>query len=298
MANMCRSNQLNIDKLCADCAKLNCAKIQQIVSDNVCSQIMWAKNLNVDNESANNLCVSGALQAKNLSADMIGGNKMCIKEGTINKLCVDNLSVGNFTPYTSYRATINFAAPITYTLGSDLNFDKIIDDPNNNVSMVPNTHYTAPVSGYYELTYKVNASNLVSSGDPILGIPVANAEVYVNGALVRESFSPFLSFLNTQKVIVSSLITLQAGDIVTMKYDVLGGNGVPVAGTVNIGGTGVEDENSLFKIIFLSGLTNNSGSGVACDQCPTVSISCAPVQVPCNPLAEPGQSNPCDSCMC
>lgn len=301
MANLCCSNELDLEKLCVECAKMNCAKIQQVISDNVCSQTIWAKNLNVENESANNLCVSGIFQANQISAGMIGGNSICVKEGTINTLCVDNLSVGSsFSAFSKYRATINFSAPFIYTLGTDLNFDNIVDDPNNNISFVPFTSYTAPVAGYYQLTYIVNMTNLVSTGDPILGTPVANAEIYVNGLLVRESFSPFLSFLNAQKVIVSSLITLQMGDVVSMKYNVLSGNGTAAVGTVDIAGNGAENGNSLFKIIFLSGLVEGGGGGTgeACAICPTVSISCSPVITPCQPLVTPGGPNPCDSCVC
>lgn len=296
MSNLCCTNQLNLEKLCVECAKMDCAKIQQIVSDNICSQLISAVNLNVQNEVANNLCVPGTINAGQISANMIGGNSICVQSGTINTLCVDNLSVGNFVPYTNYRATINYSADTIYTLGTNLSFDNIVDDPNNNISLTPFTTYTAPAAGYYMLTYKVNITNLISTNGPILGTPVASAEVYVNGVLVRESFNPFLTFLNSQKLILSSLITLQMGDVVSMQYNVLAGNGAAVIGTVDIQGAGIEDGNSLFKIIFMSGLT--SGTGVACTQCPTVTIPCSPVMTPCQPLVTPGGANPCDSCMC
>jgi len=136
--------------------------------------------------------------------------------------------------------------------------------------------------------------NVVSSGGPILGVPVANPEVYVNGLLVRESYSPFITFFDTQKVILDSLITLQAGDQVTMKYNILGGSGAPVTGTVDIVGAGIEDGNSLFKIILISAL---QGSAPACTQCPIISIPCSPVVTPCTPLDFCEMTpSPCGSC--
>lgn len=295
MSNLCCSNELNLEKLCVECAKMNCAKIQQIISDNICSQVVYAKNLNVENEVANNLCVPGTINAGQVSADMIGGNNICVRQGTINNLCVDNLSIGCFMPYIKYRATVNYSADVSYVLGSDVNFDNIVDDPNNNISLSPYTYYTAPVAGYYDFSYKINVHNLVSSSGPILGTPVASAEVYVNGVLVRETFAPFLTFLNEQKVVLSSLITLQAGDVVSLKYNVLGANGVPIIGTVDVVGTGFEDGNSFFKIIFMSGLSH---TGIVCAECPMVQVPCSPVQTPCHPLVTPGESNPCDDCRC
>jgi hypothetical protein len=301
MASICCGNSLNLERLSAECAKMDCVKVQQVISDNICSQLISAVNLNVQNEVANNLCVPGSIQAGQLSANMIGANSICAVSGTINTLCVDNLSVGNMQPYTKFRATVNYSTDTVYTLGSPLNFNNIIDDPNNNISLTPNTSYTAPASGYYMFTFKVNITNLTSPAGPILGTPIANAEIFVNGVLVRESFSPFLTFLNSQRVIVSSLITLQAGDVLTMQYNILAGNGTPVVGTVNIVGTGVEDGNSFFKIIFLSATTpSGSGTGLACSVCPVVTIPCVPVVAPCQPLVPvvPGAPLPCASCTC
>src|SRR6188768_2837773 len=127
MSNMCCRNELNLEKLCAKCAQIDCAKVKQVISDNVCSQVIWAKNLNVENEVANNLCVSGAIQANQVSANLLSSNSLCAREGTINDLCVDRLSVSNFSPFTKYRATINFDSNIVYTLGTDFNFNNIID---------------------------------------------------------------------------------------------------------------------------------------------------------------------------
>lgn len=262
---MCH-NELNLDVLCVKCLKAECGKIQQIM--------------------ANDICVAEKLQAAQLWADKGYFNSLCAKNANFENACISNLKANNFIPTTKYRATVNYSVNTMYTLGSFLNFDNIVDDPNTNVSLIPNTSYTAPVSGYYTMSFKVNIDQLVSSNGPILGIPVANPEIYVNGLLVREAFSPFLSFFNTQKVLVDSLITLQAGDVVTMKYNVLAGSGAQVLGTVNIIGQGIEDGNSLFKIILLSAL--NAGQNPTCPPCPEVVIPCRPITPP--------PANPCDGC--
>ncbi len=263
---------LKVHSLCAKCVK----------ADEVCAHCLKAGQLEAGSIKADSECVSGDLQASQLHADQGFFNKLCAKEGTINKLCVDQLTVSNPAVLsTPYRATVNYSVDTSYTLGTFLNFDNIVDDPNNNISLLPNTSYTAPKSGYYMMSFKVNIDSLLTStGDPILGVPVANPVIYVNGLLVREAYSPFLSFFNTQKVIVDSLITLQAGDVVTMKYDVLAGNGLAVAGTVNIVGAGIEDGNSLFKIIFLSDLSQQT-PGQECQVCPDVVVECD--EEPCDP---------------
>lgn len=271
----CEKN-LKVHQLCAKCIQTDELCAECITVGELCAGCIKAHSIKAENE-----CVSGILKAKSLLAEDVSANSLCSREGTINTLCVDNLSVNNLAAnnllnFTPYRATVNYSADTLYTLGSFLNFDNIVDDPNGNVSLSPNTTYTAPVSGYYMMTYKVNIDSLLeANGLPILGIPVANPSIYVNGLGVREAFSPFLSFFNTQKVIVDSLITLQAGDKVTMKYDVLAdSSGSPVQGTVNIVGAGIEDGNSLFKIILLTALVNNSPVPPQCKVCPLIAVDC------------------------
>jgi hypothetical protein len=290
----CRS-ELDLDRLCSDCIFAGCGKIKQIITNDVCSQAGEIKKLSAEDATLNNLCVPGSVKASQVWSTNSYTNSLCATNANIGTACISNLTIGNFMPCIKQRATVNYSVNAVYTLGNFLNFTNIVDDPNGNVTLVPNTTYTAPVAGYYDITFKVNVTNLVSSSGPILGIPVANPQIYVNGMLVREMYSPFLSFFNTQKVILDSLITLQQGDQVTMKYDVLGGNGTPVTGTVDIGGAGIEDGNSLFKIILLSGLCGG-GDQNPCPMCPAVTIPCVPFTTPCLPLGSGNVPNPCESC--
>ena len=288
----CKS-ELNLCKLCVNKVQSKCLDSHQLNSRRICSHHIDAVKLNVESEVANNICAQSVM-ANNVGALNLNSNYICSQQGTINTLCVDNLTLGNFSPVIKYRATVNYSANVTYTLGDFVNFNNIVDDPNNNVSLSPNTSYTVPVSGYYMMTFKANVQNLVSNSGPVLGVPIANPEVWVNGILVRESFSPFLTFFNAQKVILNSLITLSAGDVVTLKYNVLANNGVPIIGSVDILGAGPEDGDSLFKIILLSGL--GSGSASACIVCPPVQVPCMPVSVVCDDCDGDNNQSPCGSC--
>ena len=278
----CDKNELKLHKLCADHVSSCRLKSNHVVSNDLCSQVVNIKSLSVESEIANNLCVPGSITASQVWADKSNFNTLCAKDAVLNKVCINDLTVANWQACVSERATINFLNNVTYTLGTDLNFDNIVDDPNGNVSLVPNTSYTAPVSGYYMLSYKVNVTNLQSTNGPVLGVPVSVLEVYANGQLIREDYKPFLSFFNEQRALMSSLSTLQAGDVVTLKYKVLGGNGLPVVGTVDIIGTGIEDGHSFFKTILLSGLCENPS--VECAPCPTVGVPCQFVSTPCAPV--------------
>jgi len=307
----CCKNSLSLDTLCSKCLKGREARIERSIFNDVCTQTAEVGTLSVQNEVANNLCVSKSLQTAQLSASSANINTLCSQKAILASACINDLTIGNFSPCITYRATVNFSTTQTYTLGSPLNFNNIVDDPNNNVNLSPVTSYTAPVSGYYMFSYKVNVENLVATSGPVLGTPIANPELYVNGILVREAYSPWLTFNNQQKVILDSLITLQAGDVVTMDYNVLSMNGAsglaPVVGTVNIIGTGIEDGNSFFKIIFISGLCSG-GTSAPCTPCPAVTIPCgtftnpcSPIRVHCDDFDLPAQQqtvtySPCDSC--
>jgi len=257
------SNQLNLDKACVTCLNANCGQFQQA--------------------NAYNSCVANKLQASQVWGAQGYFNSLNSTNANFTNACITNLNVPNFIPSTTYRATVNYGSNAVYTLGTQLNFTNIVDDPNNNIILTPSTSYTAPVSGYYDFTFKVNITAVNPSNGPILGSPVANPQVYVNGILVREIYAPFISFFNSQNVILDSLITLQKGDLVTMAYNVLAGAGTPVQGTVNIVGTGIEDGNSFFKIILLSQL--QGGTGATCPPCPVVTIDCANMPAPTTPNA-------------
>lgn len=247
-------NELNLDKLCV--RKINACRIkvkeldikgtlcaEALSSPSLCAGVISAQNAGISNLTANDLCVPGTLKVANL------------------------LNCGK------YRANVVYSTMTTYTLGNFIDFNMILDDPNGNVTLSPVT-YTVPVSGWYEANLQFNQSNLVPSPGfgPILGVPVANPQLYVNGVLYREIFSSFLSFYKQQKTSLNTILPLKVGDIVQMKYNILAldqSSGViNVPGVVDSIGNGTDANTSGFKIHMLS---------VDCADLPcSPSIACIP----------------------
>lgn len=190
---------------------------------------------------------------------------------------------------------MTFAANQTYTLGDIIDWNTILDDPNGNISFIPNSHYTAPYSGYYAIMLQLDQDD-IQGNDPILGTPVANLEILVNGVLFRQTFVPFLAFHNEQKATVSGLLSLTAGDQITSRYKVLVmQDGVGLAdyvGTVNILGTGTEENGSVFKIHLLSIDCPNTTPCTPCTTGESGTNGCPP----CPELCTPCQSSPCNIC--
>jgi hypothetical protein len=161
--------------------------------------------------------------------------------------------------------------------------------------MVP-TRYIAPVDGYYILTYKMNVFNLVSTNGPILGVPVANPQVFVNGIVSREAIFSFLSFNAEQKSVLTSIVLLKAGDIITFRYKVLILDAVlgliSVSGTMDVFGDGTAVNTSQFSIHLLSIDCGSNGTDVPCS--PVIPCEpCVPMQ--CTPCV-PSTSNPNGCC--
>lgn len=237
------NSKLKLHELCADKVNAHCANLDQVSATaacltKVCSDLVCTKNINVSGQ---------------FSATEIATRKLCA--GTISSTNI--YSNGDFYGndfHTKYRATAVFGADTVYTLGTTLNFDTVLDDPNGNISFGP-TQYTAPKSGYYIVTLQVDQFNLVTP-QPILGLPVANMTIAVNGVTQREVYTPYLSFLNKQKTTTSALISLNAGDKVSFVYDLLAmdqtSGVVQIPGTVVVEGNGLGSNKSIFKIHYLS----------------------------------------------
>jgi hypothetical protein len=173
-------------------------------------------------------------------------------------LCIPGqLTSANLLNCSKYVATSVYSTITTYNLGDYLNFDTIIDDPNGNMAVAP-TAYTVPVSGYYLVTMQIDQQNLQPDAafGPILGTPVANPQLYVNGVLTRQLYSAYLSFFNQQRVTLTSISKFNAGDVIQGKLQILSLNqnsGVAtVTGTVDIIGNASLSNDSVFIIHMLS----------------------------------------------
>lgn len=277
----CRS-ELNLHKLCVHCLKAKGLLAQKFVTDDLCSLNAKVSNLSVNSETANNLCVSGTLSGSQVSAANLNANNFCLMSGSINQLCVRDLQVSNLSSAVKYRAAVTNNVDSTYTLGSPINWNVVIDDPNSNVALAP-FRYIVPVSGYYLLTLHMNIDTL-KGADVISGIPVGLMTLLVNGNELRTDAAPFLSFNPQQKTTLSTLSLLNAGDALTMKYDVIvvdPVNGLmPYVGTINLQANGSFPAESGFGVHYLSSL-NQSGP-ITCTPCQPISIPCSPVDTTCD----------------
>lgn len=288
---MCCRNELNLEKLCAHKINADSINVTDLTATNftggstcfpllsspaVCTASVTSATADIGVGNFNNITV-GSECATNIMATTISANYL-----TTNNACISGtLQAANLLNCGVYRANVVYSAPITYTLGSLVNFNSILDDPNSNITSFPTT-YTVPIAGYYFAQFKFNISSIITS-DPILGIPVANPQLFVNGVLHNELYSSFLSFFPQQKVILNVLLPLDLGDKITMSFNILTldpTNGVVnVVGTASVFGDGSNVDTSSFTVDLVS---------VSCSvQAPP----CAPV-VPCSPVA-PKICTPC-----
>ena len=266
-------NDLTLKKLCAQRIKAKCIDSKVVDAEQVnASQINTSKLCVADEFSTNE--ISGKdVSAVNLCASNFSAVTGCLGQLTANSGCIGQLSAGDFIQCSKYAATVIFSADTTYTLGSTVGFDTILDDPNNNVTLAPGyMSYTAPLTGYYIVTVQIDQHGLDGS-NTIVGLPVTNIELFVNGIINRQTFVPYLGFHNGQKGNYSALLGLKAGDVLTTQYNVFvmddGSGFIPYTGTIVIEGRPVEENTSLFKIHLLS---------VTCDGSP-----CTPCATECNP---------------
>lgn len=234
----------------------------------VCSDVCWQK-------------------AKSVSSESIGVNDLCAVNANINTLCVTNLTAPNFTTCNTSRAYLGFSAPFAYTLGNVINFNVVLDDPSSISSMVPNTHFTAPSAGYWDVSAFINASNLQGAAI-IVGNPVASLSLQVNGVSRASIYTPFLSFSPAFTDSIAANLYLNAGDVVTAVLNVLvqSGAGVaPYVGTMTLSGGPLPAtvDPSTLSMVLVSNLCTASatpGQGAAC-------VTCVPVVGPDCPTVNP-----------
>jgi len=291
--NNCCQNELALEKLCCCCAD-----IKKIVVNNICGQAAEFKNISAENEVVNNICVSGIAQASQAQVDQGFFNALCAQNATMDNACISNLKVGVLESVEQYRAAVSLSSNMVYTLGSNLNWDTIVDDPNSNVSLSPFS-YTVPVSGYYVFSYYLRSDSL-SGSSVVAGAPIGLLDVTVNGADLRLLQVPYLTFSALQSGELSALVLLNAGDVIRMNYNVLildpVSGLIPYVGTVSVKG-GATPGFSQFTIHYLSSL---SGSAVTCPPCPAITVGCKEFVTPCSPIGcddNRGQQQQCKPCV-
>lgn len=274
MAGCMFDGSVDVSKLCARCAKL-------------C--YVQSKEINVEDLNANHICAQD-ISSVEVNADQLHANHGCLGDVTINRLCVSELNAPNFKPCNVNRAFVGLSADFTYNLGSDIQFDLITDDPSSAISLVPTTHFTAPVSGYYSASAFLNLSGIAGVG-VIVGVPVASPSFSVNGVKRELTYIPFLSFSGQQYSSLTGTLYLVAGDQVTVQLNVFvldaASGQIPYVGTVILkGGALGSGAVSNFSIYLVTELC---GTGTTPIQC----VPCQPVIIACKPVLTEGCS-PCD----
>ena len=251
--NMCTS--LKVDRLCVTKEKVGCICAERLVAKEACITNLSATHLSAESETVNQLCAVNA---------------------NINNLCVQNLTATNTVNCVSWRAAVTLSSNTTYNLGGDIQWNVILDDPNSNIVLSPFS-YTVPVTGYYDLSFYVSSDTLMGS-NVIAGVPIGLLTIKVNGNILRQFQSAYLSFSGLQNANLGSLVLLNMGDIVTMKYDVLTMDPslglVPYVGTVSMKGNGSFPGESGFSIHYLSSLKCTPNTGAACVTCVPVGVAC------------------------
>ena len=265
-------SKLKLHELCTDKLSAKCANLDQVSASTaclakVCSDLVCTKDINVSGRFA---------------AGEIATQKLCA--GTVvsdNVYANSNIYSNNY--FTNFKATMVFSSNSTYNLGSPINFNVVLDDPNNNVTLSPTT-YTAPRSGYYIATLQVDQTNLLTAAQT-LGTPIANMQILVNGVVFRQAYTPYLSFFNSQNSTLTALLHLKAGDKVTSIYDIItldqASGAQPLVGTVVITGNGTEGNESIFKIHYLS----TDGTYPTPPTCTPTPVDCSNCQ--CKPCCTP-----------
>ena len=291
-------NELNLRRLCVDRLKARCAEIKKLNATTINVDDIHAKTLCLETEFSTNEISGTNINGQNVCAENLTATTACVGSLVANDVCIPGaLTVSNFKPCAKYAATVIFNNDTPYNLGSTIGFDTILSDPNNNVTLAPGfMSYTAPFTGDYVITVQIDQHGLNGS-NVIVGLPVTNIELYVNGTITRQTFVPYLSFHDAQKGNYSALIGLQAGDVITSQYNVFVMNDtagfVPYAGQITIeGNPGVENA-SLFKIHLLSIACPN---GVPCSPCTT---GCQPTVTGCQPFStgcQPSGTGVCKPC--
>lgn len=246
------NNKIDVNKICAQCAKLCNIKakhewVETLVSNDICSQKAEIKNLEVE----------------------VGNiNQLCAQDISVNKLCANELDIKSLKQCTVDRAYVGFSADFLYTLDEDIDFDASLDNPSNIASFMP-TKFTVSKAGYWEFNAFVNADDL--SGSVIIaGIPIAKLTVYVNGISRQSIQVPFLSFATGVKVALTCDLLLAAGDEITLKLSVLvqsASSGlINYVGTMSIkgGALALTADPSTMSIILKSELCQNGDDSKTC----------------------------------
>ena len=129
--------------ICAEICWLKSKKewVEDLNVNEVCSQDVQSLTAEFDGLTVNTQCAQN-LSSQNIFSDSLMSNSACLGTATINSLCVTNLNAPNFTVCNTRRAYLGFSSNFLYTLGQNINFNVILDDPSGMASLTPTTQFT------------------------------------------------------------------------------------------------------------------------------------------------------------
>lgn len=272
----------NVKARCADLTSVSAvsacignAQVNELCAETACVQALMAQET-----QAGHVCTFSADIAE-LCSDMIQANTLIATFVAAESLCVQNLE--QCTPYKVY---LSLSDTLSYTLGDSIDFDTIVDDPNNDVLLAP-TRYVVPKTGYYMVTFGIGVQTF-DGPKPITGTPVIRLEVVSNGKSVLKAFETFLTFgtaTELQNNLISGIVQLQANDEITarMLLAFIDPNvgATTYAGTAELSALSANGQPFTETFLILHYLSSDCNGG----NCPQVSKPCQGCTVECPPCS-------------
>jgi hypothetical protein len=310
-----RGNELVLCKLCADKIKSKYIQTKDLKAEDICTEAIRAERECVESLRAKDVCAQHIVTDSICTTSALTQD-LCAFRAALRSLCVERECVSHLSTNTlnvtdticlqgdycvSYRSFMSIGVNTNFVLGSGIPFDSIVDDPNHNITLNNPSFYTAPRSGYYIVTASIAETNLTGS-TVFTGVPTADIEVLVNGVIRLRERNAYLSFSKLQTSIVSGLLILNAGDEVSVNYQlfildpVLGE--IPYVGSVTLISAGPSQ--TYMATHYLSSLCPTPSpcqtcAKVDCPRCDFEALckpSCKPCDFSCKP--NPSQCQECD----
>jgi hypothetical protein len=309
-----RGNELVLCKLCADKVKSKYIQTKDLKAEDICAEAIRSerqcaesikgKELCAQHIVTDSICTTSAL-TQDLCAVRAAIRSLCIEKQCVSHLSTNTLNItdtlclqGDYC--VSFRSFMKIGTNQPFDLGSGIPFDTIVDDPNHNITLNSPSFYTAPRTGYYMITASVAESGITGS-TVFTGVPTADIEVLVNGVVELRTRNSYLSFSKLQISTASGIVILNAGDVVTVNYQlfildpVLGE--IPYVGSVNLISSGPSQ--TFMATHYLSSLCPAPSPCQACTkvECPRCDFEalCKPSCKPCDFSCKPNPSH-CHEC--
>lgn len=214
-------------------------------------------------------CFAREMVTGSLNACCIQSESLCTTSASINTLSVpscaqlqsagirhlvayDACFPGITRIYSAFSAHAQVTFDYEYPLGMPLVFDTVLSDPLH--TLTP-TSYIVPETGIYLITIQVVQRDLIG---PLI-IPesfASSLEMYADGIRIRQRIEPFIPYMNTQTVSLSSSVHLLEGEEIFFVYHVLALSAIigpqEYPGRVIIGGAVAPDQRTFVSIQYLA----------------------------------------------